>query len=90
MQILRAYLEQFICQEAIATGPSGSRPLPGTRTIHPPASSNPTDYASVIESLPESDTPALFGLPANVNRAVGQASGAAVITQLKQISASQV
>lgn len=78
-----------MCQEAVATQQSGPRPLPGT-ALTLPSSSNPLDYASVIEALPDMDTPSLFGLPANVNRAVGRASGVAVITQLKQITASQV
>lgn len=90
VQILRAYLEQFFCQESIATQRSGPRPLPGTHNLTLPSSSNPLDYASVIEALPELDSPALFGLPANVNRAVGRARGMAVTAQLKHITASQV
>ena len=90
VQILRAYLEQFMCQEALATEGSRPRPLPGTQNLTLPFSCNPVDYASVVEALPDLDSPALFGLPANVNRAVGRASGAAVIAQLKQITASQV
>ena len=86
---MRAYLEQFMCQEAVATQQSGPRPLPGTN-LTLPFSSNPLDYASVVKALPDVDSPSLFGLPANVNRAVGRANGVAVITQLKQITASQV
>ena len=89
LQILRAYLEQFMCQEAVVTQQSGPRALPGT-ALTLPSSSNPLDYASVIEALPDMDSPFLFGLPANVNRAVGRACGAAVTTQLKQMTASQV
>lgn len=78
-----------MCQEAVTTQQSGPRPLPGTN-LTLPSSSNPLDYASVVEALPDMDCPSLFGLPANVNRAVGRANGVAVITQLKQITASQV
>lgn len=90
MQILRAYLEQFFCQEAVATQRSAPRHLPGTHNLILPSSSNPLDYGSVIEALPEIDPPALFGLPPNVNRAVGRARGVTVTAQLKQITASQV
>ncbi|KAL0047749.1 hypothetical protein WJX82_010930, partial [Trebouxia sp. C0006] len=87
-QILRAYLEQFICEEAVTSEGCGARPLPGTRlTI--PSSSNPLDYSTLIESLPESDSPALFGLPANINRAAGRAASAAVVAQLKLVTTSQ-
>lgn len=90
VQILRAYLEQFFCQELVATHRPGPRPLPGTNNLTLPSSCNPLDYASVIAALPELDSPALFGLPANVNRAVGRARGIAVTAQLKHITASQV
>ncbi|KAL0028751.1 hypothetical protein WJX79_004868 [Trebouxia sp. C0005] len=87
-QILRAYLEQFICEEAVTSEGCGARALPGTRlTI--PSTSNPLDYSALIESLPESDSPALFGLPANINRAAGRAVSAAVVAQLKRITTSQ-
>lgn len=89
LQILRAYLEQFICEEAVTSEGCGARALPGTRlTI--PSTSNPLDYSALIESLPESDSPALFGLPANINRAAGRAVSAAVVAQLKRITTSQV
>lgn len=89
LQILRAYLEQFICEEAVTSQGCGARPLPGTRlTI--PSSSNPLDYSTLIESLPESDSPALFGLPANINRAAGRAASAAIVAQLKRVTTSQV
>lgn len=78
-----------MCQEAVATQQSAPRPLPGTN-LTLPFSSNPLDYASVVDALPDVDSPSLFGLPANINRAVGGANGVAVIIQLKQITASQV
>ena len=78
-----------MCQEAVGTQQLGPRPLPGTN-LTLPCSSNPLDYAPVVEALPDMDSPSLFGLPANVNRAVGRANGIAVITQLRQITASQV
>jgi len=89
LQILHAYLEQFICEEAVTSEGSGPRPLPGTR-LAIPSSSNPLDYSTLIESLPESDSPALFGLPANINRAAGRAASAAVVAQLKLVTTSQV
>lgn len=89
LQILHAYLEQLICEEAVTSEGSGARPLPGTR-LAIPSSSNPLDYSTLIESLPESDSPALFGLPANINRAAGRAASAAVVAQLKRVTTSQV
>jgi hypothetical protein len=89
LQILRAYLEQFICEAAVTSEGCGARPLPGTR-LAIPSSSNPLDYSTLIESLPESDSPALFGLPANINRAAGRAASAAVVAQLKRVTTSQV
>lgn len=89
VQILRAYLELFMSKEAVTSEGSGPHPLPGTR-LALPSSSNPLDYSSLVDSLPQSDSPALFGLPANINREVGRAASTAVIAQLKQITASQV
>lgn len=89
VQILRAYLELFMCKEAVTSEGSGPHPLPGTR-LALPSSSNPLDYSSLVDSLPDSDSPALFGLPANINREVGRAASTAVIAQLKQITTSQV
>lgn len=89
MQILRTYLEMFMCEEAVAFGSADPRPLPGTNLLLP-RSADPSDYTSLIEALPELDSPALFGLPVNISRSSGHAASAAVITQLKCITASQV
>lgn len=42
----------------------------------------------MVAALPDEDAPALFGLPANVNRAAQQANSAATVAKLRQMSAS--
>ena len=90
MQILRTYLELFMCEEAVAAGPADSQPLPGTQSLTLPLSSDFSGYTTLIDALPETDSPALFDLPANISRSAGQAASTAVISQLNQITASQV
>lgn len=41
------------------------------------------DYTEVINSLPDSETPETFGLPANIERSVQRANSTTVISQLK-------
>ena len=90
VQVLRGYLELFISEEAVTSDGSRPRPLPGTHNASLPSSSKPLDYTSLIDALSESDSPALFGLPANIHRSAGHAASTAVIAQLKQITSSQV
>lgn len=45
--------------------------------------------AQVINSLPDVDVPALFGLPANINRAAQVSNSQLVVSKLRQMSVSQ-
>lgn len=90
LQVLQAYLEQFICNEAVGSAGPPSRALPGTKGLMLPCSTNPADYTAVVNSLPDTDSPALFGLPANVHRAAGRSTSSAVVASLQRINASKV
>jgi len=41
------------------------------------------DYSSVIASLPETDKPSFFGLPANIEQSAQQTNSSKVEKQLK-------
>jgi hypothetical protein len=43
-----------------------------------PTSTHPQDYVTAINTLPEEDDPACFGLPANINRSAQRNGGAKV------------
>ena len=44
------------------------------------------DYKSVISSLPETDHPSFFGLPANIERSSQRTVSSHVISQLKVVT----
>ena len=90
MQVLQAYLELFMCDEAIGASGPPSRPLPGTKGLTLPFSTNPADFSALVSALPDTDSPELFSLPANINRAAGRSTSSAVVTSLEQITASKV
>ena len=81
-RVLRAYLRQYFCQEAVS-----GRPMPGT-SVMLPTSANHRDYAQLISALPESDAPALFSLSPNVSRTVQQAAAERVRSGLRGLSSS--
>ncbi|XP_075448514.1 cytoplasmic dynein 2 heavy chain 1 isoform X2 [Ascaphus truei] len=87
LRVLRSYLEKFFNSHVI--GVSQTRvskmttfPLP----ISLPSSCSIMDYRSVIESLPEDDKPAFFGLPANIARSSQRMISSQVISQLRILS----
>lgn len=47
-----------------------------------PRSTDIISYKTMIQSLPESDNVALFGLPANIDRTLQRSTGLAIIAQL--------
>lgn len=72
VQVLRAYLHQFL-NEGMLGGVGGSqKALPGTKGVIVPASLKHGDYLKVLGELQDGDTPAMFGLPANIERNVQQ------------------
>ena len=44
------------------------------------------DYQSVVSSLPETDRPSFFGLPANIERSSQRTISSRVISQLKVVT----
>jgi len=52
-----------------------------------PQGNNQRDFVSVINSLPETDNPLLFGLPSNIDRSVQRFNSNQVISQLKSLQA---
>jgi hypothetical protein len=87
-QVLRAYLDQLFSPEVLGVGGAKPPALPGTRIIAP-SSAHPEDHAAAVAALPDTDSPALFGLPANIDKTVHRASGDRVVALLRQMSRSQ-
>jgi hypothetical protein len=60
--------------------PAGPLPLTGAKH----------DWLAYIALLPDSDSPELFGLPANIERAVAVSSSRRLLAALRQMQVSQV
>ena len=80
IMVLRTYLGQLFSAETFTRREIWSG-------VSVPSNGRYSDYLSLIQSLPESDTPSLFGLPDNIDRSVQRFNSARVIKQLKQLSA---
>jgi len=81
-RVLREYLHLFFNDAAISTGSVPGLPraigrLPGTTNIH--------EYMQLVSSLPDTDAPATFGLPANIDRSLQAVSSARVIDALRRL-----
>ena len=61
------------------TAPSPSRHLCTPTTAHPTLLQ---DYISLIDTLPESDSPAMLGLPANIERLAQKTTSSSVLRAL--------
>ncbi|XP_075054902.1 cytoplasmic dynein 2 heavy chain 1 [Mixophyes fleayi] len=85
LRVLRSYLEQFF--NSHAGGIRGSK-MAFPLSISLPNSCSIMDYRSVIDSLPEDDKPAFFGLPANIARSSQRMISSQVISQLRILSRS--
>jgi dynein heavy chain 2, cytosolic len=81
---LRAYLEIFFHRKLL----EGSVPVPGTTMPLPSLAGAAAlgELRHTIESLPEPDTPAVFGLAANVDRAAQETSSMFVIEGLQLLN----
>ena len=85
--VLQTYLKQYMNGNVLAGGGGRNKATErGLNLISP--STNRQDYIRLIESLPDADTPSLFGLPPNVERSVQRAQSAQVIGQLKKLERS--
>merc|ERR1712153_274438 len=79
INVLRTYIENFFNIEVLSAHGAGGKRL--TRSVTVPNTARYTDYTELIAGLGHSDTPLLFGLPDNIDRAVQQVnSGLALIT----------
>lgn len=63
----------------------GSERLSGMITV--PQSQNIPEFMDCISKVPESDAPAMFGLPSNIDRSVQRVNSSNVVNQLKQLAA---
>lgn len=83
-RLLQTYLQQYFSTSMLSPTSRGARHLsPG---VVLPTSNQHSDYTQVIASLASQDNPALFGLPANADRAVLQRDVAHVQSNLKTLS----
>lgn len=88
LQVLEAYLQQVFSPETLGVSGHRVRALPGSK-VAIPTSQHRQDYLQAIASLPDEDSPALFGLPANINRSLQASNSAAVVGALRAMSVSQ-
>ena len=56
-----------------------------TTQVVVPTSGHRQDYVQLVSELPDSDAPALFSLPLNIERSVQLANSDRVVSQLKQV-----
>jgi len=77
MRVLRAYMDEVFNQQTL----QGQRPLSDVLQVC--QSANPRDFSQLIASLPEQDTPTIFGLPTNIDRSVQRFNSSQVLAQLK-------
>lgn len=83
LRVLRVNLGEYFSADLLA----GQRAL--LRGVKLPQSARHEDYVALIDHLPDSDTPAVFGLPDNIERSMQRTLSADVIAQLKALSASE-
>ena len=83
--VLKTYLKQYM-SDAVLDGRGGKAADRGLNMISP--TTNRQEYIRLIESLPDSDSPSMFGLPPNVERSVQRAQSGQVISQLKRLARS--
>lgn len=81
LRVLRAYIDEYFNESTIRGQKSLSNIIPV------PQSANPRDFVGMIQKIPDQDVPALFGLPANIDRSVQRFNSQQVINQLKKMAA---
>jgi len=81
MRVLRAYMESIFRDDVM----KGSKKL--SDAVQVPNSQNIRDFTAVINQLPETDSPQLFGLPTNIDRSVQRFNSQQVVHSLKSLAA---
>lgn len=85
LRVLRCNLAEYFSPDLL----SGSKNLLRGGVKLPGASAHHEDYLALIDKLPDSDAPSVFGLPDNIERSVQRTVSGEVIAQLKMLSASE-
>ncbi|TPX45912.1 hypothetical protein SeLEV6574_g03556 [Synchytrium endobioticum] len=84
---LRVFLESIFNDENFKVGNRGpSRQL--AKGVVLPASGQHIDYIQTISALPDTDSPSLLGLPANIDRSMQQSASWNVLSQLAALRAT--
>lgn len=73
MRVLRTYMGHLFKDDTL----KGQKKL--SDLVMVPQSANPRDFVQVINSVPETDSPLIFGLPANIDRSVQRFNSLQVI-----------
>lgn len=98
VQVLLAHLRAIFTPDLLTTLPStatGRRQqqqrLPGlSQAVGPfPATGAKQDWQAYVATLPDTDAPEVFGLPANIERAVALGSSKGLLTALRQMGTAQ-
>lgn len=84
--IMRAYLEAFFSDAAVAADGRRASPVPLAPHLALPTTGTHADFKKLIASLDDADASALFGLPANINRTVQEVNSRQVVANLKAIA----
>src|SRR5690606_2680268 len=79
LRVLREYLRKYFNMRVLESKMSL------VKGISIPSTTHYKDYVSVVNSLPDHDTPALFGLPPNADRLVKVNQGMKVVEKLKSL-----
>ncbi|CAI8045536.1 Cytoplasmic dynein 2 heavy chain 1 [Geodia barretti] len=91
MRVLTSYLVQFF-NSTVLSGHNMS-PLRGGGKALPcgslPVSHVRRDYLSLISSLPDTDSHALFGLPANIEQSLQRTISSKVLSQLRVVARAE-
>ena len=81
MRVLKTYLKQFFNSDVF----QGSKKL--SSMIQVPKAASIRDYIQYISTLPDQDSPLMFGLPTNIDRSVQRFNSQKYINILKAITA---
>ena len=96
-RILRTCLETFYASANVPLGGRSARIIPYTNALGKnsggilvPEGRTKRDFTAIIATLPDVDTPALFGLPPNIERVVQQRNSVKITGQLKTMATADV